>query len=175
MGHIIIMAQVHGFRIRTPQPSRQRGLVALGFGYLQRRRIRLPEILHGHTHSTGHVAYKGIAVGPLAVESTNPGIIIIGPFAHGETFRRRLRQPVGIPCSPFVDEFLIRFVECVIGRHTLTQHLLLLYGELSPMVFRQTLVGTWWPVLTRLRMRQPQFAPSVERLHRFAPHAAVAG
>ena len=66
------MAEVHRLGLRTPEEHRQLSLVATSFVNLNRRRIRLPEILQADADAPTDITYKDIPWRTGASERSNP-------------------------------------------------------------------------------------------------------
>ena len=107
----VVVPQVHGGGVGRPQPHVQVGRVARGFLNLERRRVRLPEVLHADGHAARDVADKDQPGSAPSGNRGQPAALRIGAFLDGEAVGRGLHQFVGVPHRPVAEQLLPALVE----------------------------------------------------------------
>ena len=85
VGHVVIVAQIHGSALGTPEVSRQEGRVVRGAVHLQRGGIALPEVLDADAESTADIACEDVAVSTFSCMSANPLVVGMGALVDGVT------------------------------------------------------------------------------------------
>ena len=123
MGHVVVVAQVHGRCVGAPQVSCQQGLFVGGTVDLQRGGVTLPEILDGNAQAAAHVSHKGIAGCPVPRLCAYPGVVGVSPLGDGKALVVGLAQTIRAPRCPVAQQVAPFRVECRRLGYALACHL----------------------------------------------------
>ena len=111
VGHVIVVTEVHGACIRTPEVSGQVGDIVRGAVHLHRGRIALPEVFEAQAQSAADVAQEGIAVGTLASVRPHPLVVLMGTLLNTVALVVGLTEAIGVPLGPVAKQVLVLRVE----------------------------------------------------------------
>ena len=89
---VVIEAQVHGLRLRRPEPQRDRGRVGLRAADVELRRMALPEVADAEGDAARRAADVPEAARARPCAAVQPGVALRGALADGEAVRVRLQQ-----------------------------------------------------------------------------------
>ena len=129
MGFGVVVSHVHRLGLRAPQVKRHgRERLRSSFDE-ERRRITLPEVVHGHGKSMVGFSNKATSCAASASERANPGRLRsrLGTLANRETFVEKLRKTIAVPRCPIAEITTIAVVESLGVGQGLAEHLLMIH------------------------------------------------